>query len=51
MLSFLGFATQDWYRLARETGRALLTVSDLGTIYHDCRYMWAAVKYQGVFEY
>ena len=44
-LPFLGFATQDWYRLARE---AFLSVSCLfGHRYHDCIIV-GGFKVQGV---
>ena len=48
MLPFLGFATQDWYRLARETDRHFcLSVAFWAPLYHDCIIV-GGFKVQGV---
>ena len=46
MLPFLGFATQDWYRLARETDRHFcLSVAFLGTAIMIVL-LWAASRFK-----
>ena len=46
-LPFLGFATQDWYRLARETDRHFCLSAAFGHRYHDCIIV-GGFKVQGV---
>ena len=46
MLPFLGFATQDWYRLAQETDRHFcLSVAFLGTTI-TIVLLWAASRFK-----
>ena len=47
VLPFLGFATQDWYHLARETDRHFVCQLPFGHRYHDCIIV-GGFKVQGV---